>query len=73
MIKKFNTSNEKTSTQRLDELLFDLRKLREKLEATDTENQELIHYAHNNHLVSMFNNDVEVIQKHLKRIYYTKK
>jgi hypothetical protein len=72
MIKKFNTSNEKTSTQRLNELLFDLRKLREKLEATDIENQELIHYAHNNHLIAIFNNDVEIIQKNLKRIYYTK-
>jgi hypothetical protein len=73
MIRKFNTNGEQSSTQRLDDLLIDLRKLREKLENTEEENESLIQYAYDNHLISIFNNDVEIIQKHLKRLYYGKR
>jgi hypothetical protein len=73
MIRKFNTGVQKSSTQRLNDILFELRKLREKLEETESEPNGLVNFAHENHLVTIFNNDVEVIQKHLRRLYYTKK
>jgi hypothetical protein len=66
------TAQERSATQRLDEIIEPLTKLRDKLESTEKESDDLLNWERNYSLVTHFNNITEQIQKELKRIYRSK-
>ncbi len=72
MIRKSKTNDPKSSTQLLEELLPNLRTLLKKLEETENESDSLIQYAYDNHLISIFENDIYLVKKNIKRIYYNR-